>query len=47
MNLIKIVKETNARKSGAIKYNEGSYLELDVWLPDQKITFEFQVSMFL
>jgi hypothetical protein len=33
----------NARKQSNLKYPTGAYLELDVWIPEHNIGFEFQV----
>lgn len=35
----------NARKKANIKNpHTGTYLELDIWMPELKLAFEFQVS---
>jgi hypothetical protein len=34
----------NARKVANIKYPNGAYLELDIWIPNYNLGFEFQVT---
>jgi hypothetical protein len=42
--ITKIDISTNSRKSSSMRFPEsGNFMEVDIWLPDHNVCFEFQV----